>query len=551
MMNASSAGTSQRPPEAPAPSPQKTLHRLFLTLFLRGRTSRGLEHKKAPRSMGQKLALTLGLYALVGLVAITFGRLPIFALSVYLHATTFAFLGMFLASSAGEVLFNREEADILLHRPITPRILLWTKIRVLVEAALWISGAFNLVGIFVGWHAADGGWRFVVAHVISTGMEALFCAGCVVMVYQLCLRWFGRERLDGLITTAQVILSVAVVVGSQILPQFLFRDNSLTTVRIQSWWVAFLPPAWFAGFDDLIAARREWHSWLLAALAVTGTAVVTWIAFARLAGDYATGLQRLSETTRPGPGTQARRRWIDLALRTPPLRWWLRDPVARASFLLTVAYLVRDRDVKLRIYPSIAPLLALPVVFLFRNPGRESGGMGGFEVALAASYLSVIPMMVLAQLQYSQQWQASDVFRAAPLQGPASICHGARQAILCLLALPLVLAFGLIIWIAQRDVAQLLLLVPGTVAMPVFALVPALLGHGIPLSRPTEEAKGAARGLSMVAAMMVAFALSGAAMFSWWTGWFYWFLGAEIIGAIGVYTAVRFAIANSRWPASE
>jgi hypothetical protein len=177
--------------------------------------------------------------------------------------------------------------------------------------------------------------------------------------------------------------------------------------------------------------------------------------------------------------------------------------------------------------------------------------MGGFEVALAASYLSVIPMMVLAQLQYSQQWQATDVFRAAPLRGPASICHGARQAILLFLAVPLVLAFGLIIWIAQRDVAQLWLLLPGSVAMPVFSLVPGLLGHGVPLSRPTEEAKGAARGLSMVAAMMVAFAISGAAMFSWWAGWFFWFLGAEIIGAIGVYASLRLMIANSRWPAAE
>jgi ABC-2 type transport system permease protein len=551
MIDSSSATTTPAASHVRAPSPQKTLHRLFLTLFLRGRTSRGLEHKKAPRSMGQKLALTLGLYALVGLVAITFGRLPIFALSVYLHSTTFAFLGMFLASSAGEVLFNKEEADILLHRPVSPQVLLWTRIRVLVEAALWISGAFNLVGFFVGWLSADGGWRFVVAHALSTSMEALFCAGCVVMVYQLCLRWFGRERLEGLITTAQVILSVGVVVGSQILPQFLFRNNAFTAVHIQSWWIVLLPPAWFAGFDDLIGARPERHSWLLALLAVISTVVVTWIAFARLAGDYATGLQRLSETTQPRAGTAVRRRWIDLALRTPPLRWWLRDPVARASFLLTVAYLVRDRDVKLRIYPSIAPLLVLPVVFLFRHQGRESGGMGGFEVALAASYLSVIPMMVLAQLQFSQQWQATDVFRAAPLRGPASICHGARQAILFFLALPLVLAFGLIIWIAQRDVSQLLLLLPGAVAMPVFSLVPGLLGHGVPLSRPTEEAKGAARGLSMVAAMMVAFAISGAAMFSWWTGWFYWFLGAETVFAIGVYAALRLVIAGMRWPASE
>jgi hypothetical protein len=36
-----------------------------------------------------------------------------------------------------------------------------------------------------------------------------------------------------------------------------------------------------------------------------------------------------------------------------------------------------------------------------------------------------------------------------------------------------------------------------------------------------------------------------------WAGWFHWFLGAEIIGAIGVYAALRSVIANSPWPAAE
>src|SRR5262245_22588942 len=96
------------PPPIPAdvaPSTEKTLHRLFLLLFLRGRTSRGLKKQTAPTSIGQKLGLVLGMYFLLGLISLFFFGQPVFALSVYLHATTFSFLGIFLASSAGEVLF--------------------------------------------------------------------------------------------------------------------------------------------------------------------------------------------------------------------------------------------------------------------------------------------------------------------------------------------------------------------------------------------------------------------------------------------------------------
>ena len=98
----------------PIPRPEQTLRRLFLTLFLRGRGARGLNKQGAPKSIGDKLALTLVFYALFGCMALAFLHQPVFALAAYLHAMTFVFLGMFVASSAGEILFNKEEADILM-----------------------------------------------------------------------------------------------------------------------------------------------------------------------------------------------------------------------------------------------------------------------------------------------------------------------------------------------------------------------------------------------------------------------------------------------------
>src|ERR1043165_7384019 len=205
------------PPGEAAASPANTLRRLFLTLFLRGRGARGLQKQIAPKSVGQKLFWSLALYALLGMLAFGFINKPVFALSVYLHSMTFVFLGMFIASSAGEILFNKEEADILLQRPIRPQDLLGAKIRVLVEVSLWLAGAFNLVGFAIG--VTSGGWGFVPAHMVATVLEALFCVGFVVMAYELCLRWFGRERLDGFMTTAQVLISVGAVMAGQILPR--------------------------------------------------------------------------------------------------------------------------------------------------------------------------------------------------------------------------------------------------------------------------------------------------------------------------------------------
>jgi ABC-2 type transport system permease protein len=550
-----SANNSPAPRER-APSAERTLRRLFLTLFLRGRSARGLNRKSAPTSVGQKLALSLFFYFLLGLLAFAFQGKPAFSVAVYLHAMTFVFLGMFVASSAGEILFNKEEADILLHRPIAPRALLWAKVRVLVEISLWLAGALNLAGFLVGAMAPDSGWRFVIVHAISTALEALFCTGCVVMVYQLCLRWFGRERLDGLMTAAQIVVAMAIVLSGQLLPRFVMRANAVADLNGASWWIGVLPPAWFAGFDDVLAGAMRPSSWWLAALALGGTGLVLSIAFGKLARNYQAGLQTLNESVSPRARGRGRRRWIAGLVDLPPLRWWLREPVSRATFLLTAAYLVRDRETKLRVFPGIAPMLVIPIVFLIRQPGQTSvhgGAFGGsgFGVAFVGSYLGLIPLIGLQMLQYSQQWRAADIFRVAPLPGPAPVCEGARRAVLLLLTLPVALAFLAIVWLASSGGAPLALLLPGLVSLPVYTLVPSIGGPALPLSTPAEDAKSAGRGLIMFGVTMISMVLSGIAAAAWAFGWFWQFMLIETVVAMGLYVILRGRLANARWRSME
>jgi ABC-2 type transport system permease protein len=535
--------------ETAALSPERTLRRLFLTLFLRGRSSRGLQKESAPKSVGAKLGLTLAFYALFGLFALFFHGQPVFALSVYLHGMTFVFLGMFIAASAGEVLFNKEEADILLHRPVTARALLWAKIGVLMEVSLWLAGAFNLGGFIVGVGASDGGWSFPFVHAASTGLEALFTTGCVVLTYQVCLRWFGRERLEGLMTTTQVFVAIAAVLAGQLMPRMMGGIGGKMTLAASSWWVCLLPPAWFAGLDDALSGSGARGSWALTAWGVAATAVVLWLAFGTLARDYGAGLQSLGESSTLRPQRRARRRWIDVAVSMPPLRWWLRDSVSRAAFLLTAAYLARDRDTKLRVYPGLAPMLVMPILFLVQDHSRS--GEGGFGGAFAGVFLGLIPVLGLTLVQYSQQWQAADLFRAAPIMGPAPLCHGARRAVLCLLTLPVLLVFGLFAWVLRGQASYLAVLLPGVIALPVFALLPNLGGKGVPLSLPTEEAKSANRGLLMIGVMLVSGILSAVATWAWSGGWFGWLLVGELVIASVLYVGLRASISAARWPPME
>ena len=154
-------------------------------------------------------------------------------------------------------------------------------------------------------------------------------------------------------------------------------------------------------------------------------------------------------------------------------------------------------------------------------------------------------------LQYSQQSQAADIFRAAPLAGPAALCHGARRAVLCLLALPMLLLTGLMVWLLRGDISQLVLFLPGIIALPVFAMMAHVGGQGVPLSLPPDAAKSVSRGLNMMLIMILAFALAGLTTFAWSRGWFWWLVLGEGLMALGLYLGMRLRLNKATWPVME
>lgn len=360
-------------------------------------------------------------------------------------------------------------------------------------------------------------------------------------------------------TTAQVLVAVFAILLGQLGPQLIGRTN-VTIDPASLFWLKALPSAWFAGIDDALIGGGSRASWTLAATGLGATALVLWLAFGKLAQDYETGLQRINEVAAKPRARGGRRSWIDVLVKMPPLRWWLRDSVARASFILTAAYLVRDRDVKLRVYPGIAPVLVLPLVFLldethprhFGGAPAPAGGMfSGFSVAFAGAYLGIIPMLGLSLIRYSQQWQASDLFRFAPMTGPSRLCDGARRAVLCFLTLPMLLVFCVLVFVLAKGSAHLPLLLPGIIGLPIYALIPCLGGEAVPLSAPTEEAKSAGRGLSMFGVMIVSGCLAALATLAWSGGWFHWFLLGEIAVLSVAYVTIRKTLAHTPWPALE
>src|SRR5262249_33504317 len=134
--------------------------------------------------------------------------------------------------------------------------------------------------------------------------------------------------------------------------------------------------------------------------------------------------------------------------------------------------------------------------------------------------LGLVPLLGINLLRYSQHWQAADVFRCAPLAGPARLCQGTRRAVLLLLTLPLAILFVVLTWLLSASSSDLLLLLPGVIALPIYGMAASLVGKAVPLSMPSEGLKSTSRGALFLVQIMIGFVLAGVVAFAWSGGWF-------------------------------
>lgn len=537
---------------AAAPSPTKVLRRLFWILLFRGRAAQQAGAQKTRRQVG--FGLTLFIYSVIGIMPALFAQnADSFVFASALHGFTFMFASLTLASSAGTMLFMKEEAEILLHRPVTPQQMLRAKCAVLAGFALMLALALNLAGFVAGLWCKGATWRFIPAHLFSTALLMLFSAASIVLVYNACLKWFGRERLDNLLATVQSLLTIVMIVGGQIMPQMLQLDTFKHLDHVSGWLLA-LPPMWFGALDALIGGTtlNPATLWLPAALAIVVTAVTSWLALEKLGSAYGQGLMQLNESTSTAKdSTKPRGVWLAAWVKLPPLRWWLRDPVELQSFKLTSAYLMRDREVKLRLYPGIAPMLIMPLVMLF------SGGRGSAEATMmmqgfATCFLGLVSLQAMMFLGCSEHWRAAAFFHVAPLPHWTPLFHGSRKAVLIWLSLPVLVVQTAILCGMQRSLAPLALSLPALLFLPTFSLVTGLMGQWLPFSKPSEEVKNTSAGcLMMAASMAAAGVIGGLASWMWHLGHFGIFLAIEAVVMLGASFLMKYLMRVTPWVAQQ
>lgn len=450
------------------------------------------------------LLIPLGIHAMGGLFIslLAMAGADVFLYSIIALSYTSFLVALIVLTESANTIFNPNESDIIGHLPISPETLLAAKILNLLFFAMLFAVAANLLPSVMGVWAGRSGIGFIPAHALAATMTSLFITALIVSCYGLLMRYVSKERFDSFVAWAQAGLTLAVILGYQLLPHIADREELTGRFEFRHYLLLY-PPAWFAGLAMLLMGNFEPGFAALAALGLGSLAISIAVGIKKIAASYSPEAL-ISRGVRKEKAEKIHRK-----SRGSLAGLLLRDPVERAVFDLVSIYIRRDREIKVRLYPSLATFLFFPLLALITgkldNPFREAFEFErAFYAMFAAEMVPFVSLTAIESLLFSNHYQAGYIFHAAPIERIGQVNGGFRKAVLSHVTAAgflILFAFYSIFWRDPLD--ALLMLAPWLAITPAVLVVPFIGRQLFPLSRRYQKGQQTGRNTIILLASVL------------------------------------------------
>jgi ABC-2 type transport system permease protein len=514
---------------------RRALYTLFDRIYKRGRRvqwNRDFNPEKSRRRqwLGYAIVVAMGML----MVSFVPGKTPFLVFVTLMHSFTTLVAGLGVMYACSEILFHEQESDILLHRPVETRLILQVKAWVIFNNIYLQILLFNLLAMAFALSRPEVDARFLVSHALTLGLNILGTLSFVILAYHVCLKLFGRERLRNFMTTAQIVAAFAILFSSQAsLRYFKSVDGSAWQPSV---WLNCFPTVWLANLESLILGLpRTPFLWTGVVLALLVPLLLAWLALSVLAGAYEEAVSALNEQAPPRritPGQE--RRWAERWTRSWWAKIWMRDPVERAGFLLTLAQVTRVRNVKLKFFTRLLQFSTYPCYFMMAKGIPQSPWLGFFFPGVFGLIGYTLGDVIL----HSEEFSGADIFRFTPLPSPAALFYGAQKATLALAFIPILFIWSTVLVLLTRDVAILESLIPSVLFGLTCSYVPVLTKPSLIFSLSDPVGMAFSKGcLFQLLPMLVGALIGGISYFAQQAGLFHaWVL----VLAVGFFFLSKF-----------
>ena len=380
---------------------------------------------------------SLIMYFIMGLVMIAFvlmGDHYFFQMSLVFGMFMF-FMMTTLISDFSSVLLDLRDKEILLSKPINSRTLNMAKVLHIIIYTSMITMA--MIGPSLIAALISKGFLFFIIYFVEVILFNLFLIVLTGLMYLLILRFFDGEKLRDIINYVQIILTIAVSVGYQLLGRVFDIANLENVDLINKWWASILPPIWFAAPFELLINNNQSATMIVYSLMALIIPIVSIIIYIKTMPAFERNLQKLSGVGGNSKNKEKVRNKIsNLVCRTKEERTFYR---------FTTNMIRNEREFKLRVYPGLGFSIAFPLIMLL----NASRGSSLAEIVNTKAYFNIyftaffLPS-VIQFLGYSGNYKGAWIYRVMPIKNYEPIFKGAVKSVFINLITPVIVIISII-----------------------------------------------------------------------------------------------------------
>ncbi|MCF6466055.1 hypothetical protein [Clostridium sp. Cult2] len=452
-----------------------------LTLDGRRTPTTMINSSKKKKDEDNSFIKSLWIYILLGIIFIPLviaGENYLFQMSLVFGIIMFMMV-ITLISDFSSVLLDLKDKDIILSKPIDGRTLSAAKTIHIMIYMFFITFSFIGPGLIAG--LVKHGFLFFIIFFIEIIFMDLFIVVLTALLYLLILKIFDGEKLKDIINYFQIALTITVTIGYQLVGRLFNINVFLNQEFTPKPWHYIIPPIWFGGpFELILKKNLDSYIIIFSTLAFI-IPIISMIIYNKLTPTFEHNLQKLNDSS----GTSKPR--------NKGFNKMLSELVCRTKeeatfFRFATNMMKKERNFKLRVYPSLGFSLIFPFIFLLA--GLKEAGLEGITSSKAYFSIYFIGFLVpniVSTIGFSGNYKGAWVYKIAPFNETKTIFKGTIKASLISLILPLYIFISTIYMIIFRgkifiDLVVLLL------ALLLFIIICFnLTTKRLPFSEPFEE----------------------------------------------------------------
>ncbi|WP_129595687.1 hypothetical protein [Anaerophilus nitritogenes] len=270
-------------------------------------------------------------------------------------------LMMVMIADFSSVLLDIKDKMILLTKPIDEKTMNVAK---MVHISIYL---FIITITIAGPSCIAGTIKHGLLFSILFLVELVWIAGFMIFItalfYFFILKLFDGEKLKDMINYFQIMLSIIMTIGYQFVGR-MFDILDAHMMFTPKWWNYLIPTAWFsAPFEVLLFHRYESFYIILSIMSIIIPSICVMIYIKKVVPYFEKNLLKLN-----GAGSKNKKRKSMINRLDAQIgKIFCKDSSERALFKFTQTMIINERQLKLKIYPSITFAVACPFIILFRS----------------------------------------------------------------------------------------------------------------------------------------------------------------------------------------